>query len=126
MDWGMALQLAGSALAIALLVGLAAWAGLARPTPALDPSAALGLLAEEFPDHAIDALWIADDGAGLIARSGGEGLVLWRRGDGYVARAAPWPALAASRASEKGLSLTAVDGAPKLQIQPWPPAEAAA
>ncbi|MFT4254914.1 MAG: hypothetical protein QM608_20820, partial [Caulobacter sp.] len=94
--------------------------------PDLDEAAARALLAEEFPDHRIEGLWIAEDRAGLIARSGGEGLVLWRRGDGYVARSAPWAALTAARPADGRLALAAVDGGPRLRVASWPPAEAGA
>lgn len=114
MDWGFALQLAGSAIAVAALVALAAWARLARPTPPLDEAAARALLAEEFPDHEVQRVWIDEAAAGLIARSDDEALVIWRRGDGYVARSMPWAAAIASPGQ--------VDGAPRLRISPWPPA----
>jgi hypothetical protein len=50
----------------------------------------------EFPDDRIEALWIAADGAGLVARSGDRALVAWRKGDGYVARDLPWAAALAA------------------------------
>ncbi len=124
----MVIQLAGSAVAVAALVALAAWARLARPTPPLDVDAAMRLLAEEFPDHRIDSVWLAGDGAGLVARSGAEALVLWRRGDGYVARSAPWAGVVASGAKDGQIRLPGVDGAPRLVLgdRPWPPVETAA
>lgn len=124
----MVIQLAGSTVAVAALVALAAWARLARPTPPLDADTALRLLAEEFPDHRIDSVWLAGDGAGLIARSGGEALVVWRRGDGYVARSASWTDVVAASAVEGRIRLPGVDGAPQLVLggQAWPPAGAVA
>nr|WP_232793082.1 hypothetical protein [Caulobacter hibisci] len=118
----------GSAIAVGLLVGLSAWARLARPTPPLDVDGALALLAEEFPDHRVDSVWLAGDGAGLVARSASEALVLWRRGDGYVARSAPWADIVANGANEGRIRLPGIDGAPRLVLghQPWPPAETAA
>ncbi len=128
MDKALLVQLLGSAVAVALLVGLAAWAGKPRPTPPLDGVSAHRLLAEEFPDHRIDHVWLADDGAGVVARSGAEGLVIWRRGDGYVARSAPWAAIAGAVPKDGRLRLSAVDGVPVLMAGQgvWPPAEAAA
>ncbi|HRD46851.1 MAG TPA: Clp protease N-terminal domain-containing protein, partial [Caulobacter sp.] len=64
--------LIGSAVAVALMVAVAAWARIARPIAALDPDSARTLLAAEFPDHAPTRTWIAADGAGLIARAGGD------------------------------------------------------
>lgn len=122
----MVIQLVGSAVAVAALVALAAWARLARPTPPLDAEAALRLLKEEFPDHCVDGVWLAGDGGGLIARSGEQALVLWRRGDGYVARSASWADVIASGASQGLIRLRAVDGVPALVVgdRPWPPAGA--
>lgn len=124
----MVIQLTGSAVAVAALVALVAWARLARPTPPLDRDTALRLLAEEFPDHRIDSVWMAGDGAGLIARSREEALVLWRRGDGYVARSASWASVIAAGVSEGRINLPSVDGVPRLVVggQGWPPAGAAA
>ena len=125
LDKALLIQLFGSAAAVALLVGLAAWARIARPTPPLDPAGARVLLADEFPDQAVEALWIAADGAGAVARSGDLALVLWRKGDGYVARAAPW-AKALDAAVEDGrVRLRLADGSPCLSLEhgAWPPRE---
>ncbi|PVM86459.1 hypothetical protein [Caulobacter endophyticus] len=128
MDKALLIQLLGSALAVALLVGLAAWARLARPTAPLDQEAARRLLADEFPDHRIDAVWIGGDSASVVARSADQALVLWRKGDGYVARSAPWRDVAAAGVVDGRVRLAAVDGAPRLSLgdRAWPPAEAAA
>ena len=64
------IQFAASGAAITLLVALAAWARIARPCAPLDESRAGELLAQEFPGRRIDALWLAADGAGALARSG--------------------------------------------------------
>lgn len=118
----MLIQLLGSATAVALLVGLAAWARIARPTPPLDEAGARALLADEFADDPIDALWIAADGAGLVARSGERALVLWRKGDGYVARDLPWTDAMAAGIVKNRLRLK-LDGAPRLAVKDgvWPP-----
>ncbi|HET6972329.1 MAG TPA: hypothetical protein VFH92_14465, partial [Phenylobacterium sp.] len=90
-------QLAGSAVAVGALVGVAAWAKIARPAAPLDEARARGLLAQEFPDRALDGLWVATDGAGALAKSGGLALVLCQVGDGWAARQIPWAqAMAAS------------------------------
>jgi hypothetical protein len=125
LDKALLIQLVGSAMAVALLVGLAAWARIARPTPPLDASIARALLAEEFPDDPVDAVWIAADGAGLVARSGQTALVLWRKGDGYVARDAPWTHVLATRVEGGRLRLALADDKPRLRVsgEVWPPAE---
>jgi len=119
--------LIGSAVAVALMVAVAAWARIARPIAALDPDSARTLLAAEFPDHAPTRTWIAADGAGLIARAGDQALVLYRLGDSWVARTLRWEdALKAPvRAGKVCLKLRdpaapvaklAVSG-----VNPWPP-----
>lgn len=128
MDNALLVQLLGSALAVALLVGLSAWARIARPSPPLDEVAARALLAEEFPDYHAQALWIAGDGFAVVARAGDLALVLWRKGDGYVARSATWRDVVAAIPVEGRVRLAAVDGAPRIRLGglAWPPMEAAA
>jgi hypothetical protein len=123
LDKALLIQLVGSATAVALLVGLAAWARIARPTPPLDTQAARALLADEFPDDPVDALWIAADGAGVVARSGDLALVLWRKGDGYVARTTPWAEARAARVEGGRLKLRLADASPRLSVSDgaWPP-----
>lgn len=127
MDKALLIQLGGSVVAVALLVAVAAWLGAARPTPPLDVEAAQDLLAVEFPDCQPSSIWIAADGAGLIARVRDEALVIWRRGDGYVAREAPWSAVAAVRPSKGRLALRVGDGRPVFAVSDdvWPPRELA-
>lgn len=125
MDKALLIQLGGSVVAVALLVAFAAWMGVARPTPPLDAKAAKALLSLEFPDHKPNAVWIAADGAGLIARAGEEVLVVWRRGDGYVARQAAWTAVAALTPANGRLSLRLADARPVFAVADdvWPPKE---
>jgi hypothetical protein len=125
LDKALLIQLLGSAIAVSLLVALAAWARIPRPTPPLDADSARALLAVEFPDDRIDALWIAADGAGLVARSGERALVAWRKGDGYVARDMAWSTALAAKADKGVLQLKTADGAPRLALKDgaWPPAQ---
>jgi hypothetical protein len=125
LDKALLIQLLGSAVAVSLLIAIAAWARIARPTPPLDAEGARALLAQEFPDDPVDALWIAADGAGLVARSGERALVLWRKGDGYVARDTSWAAALAAKADNGRLKLKLADGATRLALNggAWPPAE---
>ena len=126
MDKALLIQLLGSAVAVSLLIAIAAWARIPRPTPPLDADGARALLAVEFPDERIDALWIAADGAGLVARSGERALVAWRKGDGYVARDLAWSAALAAKADKGVLKLKTADGAPRLTLKDaavWPPTE---
>lgn len=123
------IQLFASGVAVALLVGLAAWARIARPTGPLDETRARALLADEFPDRKLDGVWIASDGGGVLAKSGGLALVLCRLGDGYAARQIPWAqALQASfRNGRLCVDLGDV-AAPKafLNLPAWPPKDLAA
>lgn len=128
MDKALLIQLLGSVVAVTLLVGFTAWARIARPTPPLDAAGARALLAEEFPDDPVDAVWIAADGAGLVARSGQLALVLWRKGDGYVARTAPWTDAMTATVADGRVRLRLADGAAPLALGDgdWPPREFAA
>jgi hypothetical protein len=125
LDKALLIQLVGSAVAVSLLVALAAWARIPRATPPLDVEGARALLAVEFPDDQVEALWIATDGAGVVARSKDRALVLWRKGDGYVARDMPWAAALEAKAADGFLKLTTPDGAPRLALKDgaWPPLE---
>ncbi|KQY92167.1 hypothetical protein ASD21_12100 [Caulobacter sp. Root1455] len=123
MDKALLIQLLGSAVAVSLLVAIAAWARIPRPTPPLGARSARALLAEEFPDDPVDTLWIAADGAGLIARSGERALVAWRKGDGYVARDLAWSAALAAKTHNGFVVVKTADGAPRLALKDgvWPP-----
>jgi hypothetical protein len=125
LDKALLIQLLGSAVAVSLLVALAAWARIPRPTPPLDADGARALLAVEFPDDRVDTLWIAADGAGLMARSGERALVAWRKGDGYVARDLAWSAALAAKTHNGFVVVKTADGAPRLAVKDadWPPAE---
>jgi len=119
------IQLAASAAAVAALVALAAWARIARPAEALDEAVARRLFAEEFPDHPVETVWLAGDGA--LARAGGLALVLTRLGDGYVARHLPWDQALASPFKDGRLRLDLRDAAApraRLSLSDWPPREA--
>jgi HAMP domain-containing protein len=122
-------QVAASGAAVAALVGLAAWARIARPLNPLDEASARFHLAEEFPERTIEQVWVAVDGAGALAKSGAAALVLCRLGDAYVARQIPW-GQAMSAAFRKGqITLDLGDvAAPKavITLPAWPPADLAA
>ena len=123
------IQLAGSAVAVFLMTMLAAWATRGRGAPALDEVEARRQIGEEFPDLPVEALWLAADGLGAVARSGDRALVLARMGDGYVARQLPWSAAIAVQAEGGKLSLPLREpGAPRaaLAFAAWPPKERAA
>ena len=121
----MLIQLIGSAIAISVLVGIAAWAGIARPTPPLDAAGLATLLAQEFPDHHPTATWISADGSGALARDGDTALVLWKRGDGFVARDLAWRTVAAAQSKNGRLVLKTGDAAPVFAVADdvWPPKE---
>lgn len=123
------IQLFASGVAVALLVGLTAWAKIARPTGPLDEARARALLAEEFPDRRLDAVWVASDGAGALAKSGGLALVICRLGDGYTARQIPWAQALQASFRQGRLCVDLADvAAPKafLNLPAWPPKDLAA
>lgn len=124
MNQAFFVQLAVSAAAVAVLVGLAAWADIARSAPPLDELRARRLLAEEFPGRSVDGLWIAVDGMGAMARSGGMALLLCRLGDGFVARQVPWVRALAASYKDGRISIDLADAAaPRavIALDAWPP-----
>lgn len=128
-DKAYLIQLAASTAAVSLLVGLAAWAKIARPAGPLDLARARAMLAEEFPGRSLDQVWVATDGAGALARSGGMALVLCRVGDGFAARQIPWAQAVCASFREGRLSIDLSDiAAPSATIllPSWPPKDLAA
>ncbi|MDB5495522.1 MAG: hypothetical protein JWP86_2859 [Phenylobacterium sp.] len=122
-------QVAASGAAVAALVGLAAWARIARPLNPLDDATARFYLGEEFPGCPIERLWVATDGAGALARSGASALVLCRLGDAYVARQIPWAQAMAAAFRNGQITLDLADvAAPRavITLPAWPPADLAA
>jgi len=123
------IQFAVSAVAVALMVGLAAWATRGRAAPPLDEATARRWLADEFPARAIDGLWLAGDGKGAVARSGDDALVLTRMGIGYAARRIPWTAAVSAGVQDGYVRIPLSDvAAPRavLAMAVWPPRESAA
>lgn len=121
------IKLVASAALVALMIAVAGWARIARPFAPLDESAARALLAGEFPGRIPELLWIAGDGAGAVARSGQDALVIYRLGDSWVARAMPWRlALAAPVRRGRVLLKLRDPAAPMARlavsgVSPWPP-----
>jgi len=99
MEDGYLIQFVGSALAIAVLTLIAAWARIPRKVPVLDEAAARALIADEEPDIAVDEVWVDAEGMTAVARAGDEGLVLFRVGDGFAVRTMPWGEVAQAGAS---------------------------
>lgn len=129
MDEAFFVQLALSGAAVATLVGLAAWAKIAKPAGPLDDMRARNLFADEFPGRRLDAVWVASDGAGALARSGGLALILCQVGDGFAARQIPWAqAISASFRNGKLCVDLADIAAPRatLSLPSWPPKDLAA
>ena len=119
-------QFAGSLAGVMVLVALAAWARIPKPTSPLGEGRARELLAEEFPDQPIEAIYLADDGRGAIARSGSIALVLAQAGDGYFARTLGWTTATGTPRTGKRLRLVFDDvAAPQAQLlfSFWPPVE---
>ncbi len=124
---GLLIQLIGSAVAVAAMVGLAAWARIPRPTGPLEEHTARDLIHNDYPGYPIDAVWIAADGLGAIARSGDNAVVLAQLGDSWVTRDMPWTAAITSPIRGGRIRLRIPDpAAPKLSlavsgVTPWPP-----
>lgn len=128
MDEGFYIQLALSAAAVGVLVGIAAWAKIAKPVGPLDDHKARAILAEEFPTRSVDAIWIASDGCGALAKSGGMALVLCRVGDGFAARQIPWGQAVAATFKNGRLRINLGDiAAPTatIRLPSWPPKDLA-
>jgi hypothetical protein len=124
LDKGFILQFLASALAVALLVGLAAWARIARPMTPLVEARARVLLEEEFPGEVLDQVWVAVDGRGALVRSGVRALILCEVGDAYVARDLDWSEALAAPFRDGVVHLTLKDiAAPRarLALASWPP-----
>lgn len=112
-----------SVAGVSILIALAWWAKIPRKLEPLDPARARALLADEFPKAAIEQIWLADDGRGALAKAGEEALVLSAMGDGYVARATPWSAVADTTPEKGRLSIRVKDfAAPRitLAMAHWP------
>jgi hypothetical protein len=123
------IQLAVSAVAVALMVGLAAWMTHGRAAPLLDEATARRWLADEFPDLTVDGLWLAADGRGAVAKSGDQALLLSRMGDGYAARRLAWSKAVTASVKDGRVRIPLSDpGAPRavLAMAAWPPKEIAA
>lgn len=120
------IQFAVSALAVALMVGLAAWATRGRVAPPLDEPTARAWLTDEFPGRAIDAIWLGTDGKGAVAKSGDRAFVLSRMGAGFVARQVPWDQAMNASVKDGRVRISFSDvAAPKaaIAIAVWPPKE---
>jgi hypothetical protein len=124
LDHTTAIQIAASAAAVAVLVGVAAWAKIAKPKSPLNEVQARALLEDEFPGRRLDGVWVAIDGSGVLAKSGAMALVLCRFGEGFVGRQAPWAQTFAASFRDGRVSIDLGDiGAPKavFHMQSWPP-----
>ena len=123
------IQLAASTAAVAVLVAFAAWAKIAKPAGPLDLARARAILAQEFPGRSLDAVWVATDGAGALARSGGLALVLCPVGDGFAARQIPWAQAVSASVRNGRLRVDLSDiSAPMatISLPSWPPRDLAA
>ena len=90
MDQAYIIQFAVSITAIVVLALVAAWARIPRKVAPLDESSARAVIAEELPDTPVDRVWVDAAGKAAVARAGSEGVVLFRVGDGFAVRSAPW------------------------------------
>jgi hypothetical protein len=123
-------QQAVSAAAIAVLIGISAWAKMPRPAPPLDESRVRQLLADDFPEAECSAIWIDADRSAAVARSGAKALLLFRLGDSFVSRDLPVSALSKAQL-DKGRAVLALEDASASTVsfalstgQVWPPLSA--
>ena len=99
-----AAQFAVSAAAIVVLALVARWARIPRLVEPFNDASARALIADELPDLRIDRVWIDAAGETAVARAGDEGVVLFRVGDAFTVRTAPWAEITRTRvASGKAL-----------------------
>ncbi|HEX6865754.1 MAG TPA: hypothetical protein VF122_00840 [Caulobacteraceae bacterium] len=118
MEDGYLIQFVGSAIAIAVLTLIAAWARIPRATPKLDDASARAIIAEDEPDLALDHVWVDAAGLTAVAKAGAEGVVLFRVGDGFAVRTMPWAEVASAAASGDRAVIAFHDpGAPKAVFQ---------
>ena len=121
------LQFAVSALLVVVMIAVAGWARIGRPVAPLDEASARTLLAGEFPDRTPDYIWIAGDGAGVIARAGEDALVVYRLGDSWVARPMAWRRALDAPVQRGRVLLKLRDPAAPMArlaisgVNPWPP-----
>lgn len=131
MSQAFLIQSAVSMIAVLMLVALAGWARIARPTPPLDAETAARRLAEEFPGQRPQGVWISADGRSVLARARDKALILFQVGDDYVARSLDWSVVAATEASDGRLILKFNEiGAPRARFHlppdlAWPPSSSA-
>lgn len=129
MDEAFFVQLALSGAAVAVLVGIAAWAKIAKPVGPLDEKKARALFEYEFPGRKLDAVWVGSDGAGALAKSGGLALVICQVGDGFAARQIPWAQAISASFRNGQLRVDLADiAAPRatISLPSWPPKDLAA
>lgn len=130
MDQAYLLQFAVSAVAICVMAAVAAWARVPRPTPPLTESAARAIIQDELPDLSLGPVWVDACGDTAVARAGELGVVLFRVGDSYTVREAPWETVKAAKPRKDRLVIAFGDPAApaaefKLAGGPAPFAEAA-
>jgi len=99
-DQAYLLQFAGSLAAVALLAAAAFWARIPRPTQPLTDSAARAFIEDELPDQVLERVWIDAAGDTAVGKAGDMGVVLFRVGDSYAVRTAPWAQVKAARCAK--------------------------
>jgi hypothetical protein len=127
-DKGFWIQTIASLIAVAVLI-IAAWAArVSRPFSPLDPERARSLLAVEFPGKEPQQIWTGAGGHCVIAKAGDQALLIWRLGDGWVARQTDWPSLGNAKRDRDHIQLSLNDlTAPVCKLDwaddwAWPPA----
>ncbi len=126
MDQGYIVQFAVSGVAIIVLATLAALARIPRKIPPLDEASARAVIADELPDTPVDRVWVDASGRVAVAKSGSEGVVLFRVGDSFAVRSAPWNDVAQAPVKGEGVVIRFHDpAAPAARFQLAPGASRA-
>lgn len=121
-------QIALTAAAFGVLIAVSTWARGASPDTPLTRERARELILARFPGRKVEAMWVAVDGRGAVARSGVMALVLYQQAGRPILRQMPWPMVLAATARDGLVRLELGEGSPPalLALDAWPPRSLAA
>jgi len=126
LDQAYIIQFAVSAVAIVVLASVAALARIPRKVAPLNEASARAVIADELPDTKVERVWVDAAGRAAVAKSGAEGVVLFRVGDGFAVRSAPWSEVVQAPVKGEGVVIRFRDpAAPAARFQLAPGANRA-